>query len=481
MKEQNEERIDAPAVAGQLRQSARPPFLLSETEHKHRPRRGPTGATTDSKAELPDRTAQPRLGYLLKAFPRISETFILNEILELERQGFDLFIYSMITPAEALRHRLADRVRSPITYLPYPLLPASHQVARAHLRAFLQHPLKYLAALWTVVWAFDLDLWERFVQAGLLIPELQRDRIDHVHAGFVHSPGSVGWLVHRITGLPFSLATHAKDLYHSPPRLLRKKLADARLVFTCTRYNVGNLRRLGPSGGIRCLQRVYHGTDLERFQYGPYGLATTPLILSVARFVEKKGLNYLIDACKVLRDQGRDFRCQIIGTGELKQDLLDAIQHSGLQDVVALDGPLDQHELQNFYRQATVFVLPSVITSNGDRDGIPNVLVEAAAVGLPIVSTDVSGIPELIRHRETGLVVPPRNVSALAEALTELLDDAPLCERLRLAAREYIEKEFDLRKNAQRIGSHLRQAMGNDEIRASGLSPTMTPRAEFRR
>ena len=412
----------------------------------------------------PGRAGPSRLGYVLKAFTRISETFILNEILELERQGFDLRIYSLNRPRDTKRHRLAGQVQSPVTYLPEPLLRATPAVALAHVKLLLRSPADYLVTLGQVLISCDPDLVERFIQAGFLAHLLERDGVCHLHAGFVHSPGSVAWLLYLLIGLPFSVATHAKDLYHSPPRLLRKKLASARVVFTCTRYNVGHLRRMAGPAGIRRLRQIYHGTDLERFPFGLCGLADPPLILAVARLVKKKGLQYLIRGCAVLRSRGRRFRCRIIGAGPLHKDLLRLIRSEGLEETVSLEGALEQEQVIDWYRQAAVLALPSIVTSDGDRDGIPNVLVEAAAIGLPIVSTPVSGIPELVHDAETGLLVPPHDPTALADAIERLLDSPELRERLRAAARTTVEREFDLRRNALIVGNELRMAMQAEEL-----------------
>lgn len=400
-----------------------------------------------------------RLAYLLKCFPRLSETFILNEVLELERQGVEMHIYSLNEPQEAVRHRVASEVRSPITYLPYPLLSSAFTYLGAHCELAVRHPLRYVSTLVPILVTFDRDLLERFVQAGLLARMVRRDGVGHLHAGFVHFPGSVAWIVHRITGLSYSLATHAKDWVHSPPGLLRKKLAAAKVVFTCTRDNVAGLQRMAEPHGIRCLRSIYHGVDLERFRFVPCAQADPPLILSVGRLVEKKGLNYLISACGLLRDLGRRFQCRIVAGSRDRWDELSAqIRELGLTAHVVIEGPLENEEVRGWYSQASVFALPCVVAGDGDRDGIPNVLVEAAATGVPIVSTAVSGIPELVRDGETGLVVPERDPKALAAAIERLLDSPELRKELSARARAHVEECFDLRRNAVAIVAELRNA-----------------------
>lgn len=413
----------------------------------------------------PQPSSDPRaeggtIGYLLKCFPRLSETFILNEILELERQGLELRIYSMNAPEEPVRHRLFSRVRSPITYLPFPLLRSAHRYLAAHAALCLRHPGRYLATLASVLCSLDLDLMERFVQAAELARHLRRDGVRHLHAGFVHFPGSVAWIVHRITGMPFSLATHARDVYLSPPKLLKKKLNAASMVLTCSRYNLPHLETLAQPAGIARLRHIYHGADLEQFSFGPTGIADPPLILTVGRLVEKKGVDHLVSACALLRDRRRRFQCRIIaGSRDRWDEIAGQIRALDLGSLVTLEGPLDQAEVSRWYRRAAVFALPCLLASDGDRDGIPNVLVEAAATGVPIVSTAVSGVPELIRDGETGLIVPPRDPEALAEAIERLLDSPKLRAQLATRARAHVESFFDLRRNSEAVAREFRRVL----------------------
>jgi glycosyltransferase involved in cell wall biosynthesis len=403
--------------------------------------------------------AAGRLGYLVRSFPRVSETFIINEILELERQGFDLRVYSMIDPTDAIRHRLVDQIQSPIRYLPNPVWRALGTVIADHCRCLALAPRSYVTTLGCAVATGDLRLIARFPQAPSLVRMLTADGVTHLHAGFVHTPGSLAYLASMLSGVPYSLATHARDLYRAAPALLRKKLAGARVVFTCTRYNVGHLQRVVDRGQAVRVRHVYHGTSLERFRFASCGGIEPPVILAVARLVEKKGLEDLIQACAILRGRARRFNCHIIGTGVLKAPLLRLIRRLGLDRLVTLEGALDQEAVMAWYRRATLMALPCRVARDGDRDGIPNVLIEAAACGLPIVATPVSGIPELVADEQSGLLVPPRDPAALADAIERLLQSADLRERVRVNARKTVEERFDLRRNALAIGHELRAVM----------------------
>jgi glycosyltransferase involved in cell wall biosynthesis len=400
-----------------------------------------------------------RLGYLVKAFPRVSETFIINEILELEAQGLRLHLYTMTEPRDSHRHRLVNRVRSAQVRLPERWALLRPLALWAQLWALVHFPIGYVSALVRVLRFTDAELVHHFFQAACLVRRLDQDGVTHLHAGFVHAPGSVAWIVHEITGRAFSVATHAKDLYHSPPALLQRKLAAARLVFTCTEYNMAYLKDICDPAAFGRVRRIYHGTDLERFSFGPCGLAEPPLILAVARLVEKKGLPDLVRACALLRERSCCFQCRIVGSGVLHSMLLRLIRDLRLDGMVTLEGALDQEQVLARYRQATVVVAPCIVTSDGDRDGIPNVLVEAAACGVPIVSTPVSGVPELIREGRTGLLVPPRDPQAIADAIERLFGSPELRDQLRLAARALVEAELDVRRNARTVGRELRGLM----------------------
>jgi glycosyltransferase involved in cell wall biosynthesis len=416
---------------------------------------------TDSTPVPPDsgNEVEPRMGYLLKMFPRVSETFILNEVLQLERLGMNLHVYSLNEPAEKVRHKLFDTVKSPITYLPFPLTRNAHRYLAAHAKLLVRHPRGYLRTLVEVIRSRDGDLWERFVQGGYLAGLLRRDDVRHVHAGFVHFPGSVAWVVHRITGITFSLATHARDMYLSPPALLKKKLNASSLVLTCTQYNVPNLEAIAGEEGIPRLRRIYHGTKLDRFEFTECGGDDPPLVLSVARLVEKKGLHHLMHACVLLKERGVRFRVRIIGDGEWKEKLRTLLDELGIGDVMSLEGALPQEEVIRWYRRATIFTLPSQITEEGDRDGIPNSIVESMACGLPVLSTPVSGIPELVRDGETGRLVPPCDPEALAAAIAEMLGSRTLRDRIRRGARAAVERTFDLERNAVAVAAELRACL----------------------
>jgi glycosyltransferase involved in cell wall biosynthesis len=257
--------------------------------------------------------------------------------------------------------------------------------------------------------------------------------------------------VSRLTGIPYSFTAHAKDIYHQEVNLdsLRSKIRSARFVVTVSAFNRAYLKSLmsdwpDAPGDVR---RLYNGIDLAAFRPDPAVQREAGLILSVGRLVEKKGLDDLVRACGLLRDRGLPFRCEIIGKGPLKDELNHLIADLHLENRVQLVGAMPQDEVVQAYRRAAIFALPCIIAQDGNRDGLPTVLLEAMATGLPVVSTDVTGVPEIVDAEVNGLIVPQSDPTALADALARLLQNPELREQLALAARRKVEQAFDVRAN----------------------------------
>lgn len=392
-----------------------------------------------------------RIAYILKMYPRFSETFIVNEILELERQGVEVHIYSLHKPDDGRFHASLARVQAPVVYVPqYPLMEMGRIIA-AHRALFRADRRRYLRTLAFALSRGHYYALKRFLQAGVIAEHLQRKPVDACHAHFATSATRVAMFVSRLTGLPYSFTAHAKDIYHRDINLdtLRSKIRSARFVVTVSEFNRVYLQTLmaawpGAPGDIR---RLYNGIDLTVFRPDPSVPREPDLILSVGRLVEKKGFDDLIRACALLAQWGLPFRCEIIGKGPLQDDLNRLIAELGLEGRVQLVGAKPQEEVLRAYRRATLFALPCVIAPDGNRDGLPTVLLEAMATGLPVVSTDVTGVPEIVDDEVNGLIVPPGDPIRLAQALARLLTHPALREQLALAARHKVEQEFDVRKN----------------------------------
>mgnify|MGYP001559877358 CR=1 FL=1 len=393
------------------------------------------------------------VAYLLKTYPKVSENFILQEILDLEALGFGLEIFSLQHPTDAILPSLAEQVLAPVTYLTTLLIERESRPLMAHLRLFITHPWRYVDVLRFARHRPEGLSWSEFIQGGCLAWALLQSGIRHLHAHFATEPAGTAELVHRFIGIPYSLTCHAKDIFLSSPTALRRKIHHAKFVVTCTEANRLHLQRI--AGDSTPIHRLYHGLNLARFD-GLRKLDSSvdtgiPTILSVGRFREKKGFLTLIRACRILVDAGHRFRCQIVGYGPLQPEMEELIRRLDLNETLSLCGKKTLEEVVDLYRHAAIFALPCQVADDGDRDGIPNVFMEAMAMGLPVVSTDVSGIPELIHHNRNGILVPQQDAESLAKALGRLLENPELRLQLGQAGRETIVNNFVSEQSSRRL------------------------------
>jgi glycosyltransferase involved in cell wall biosynthesis len=403
------------------------------------------------------------VGYLTKRFPRLSETFILDEIIGLEAAGVALQLYAIADPAEAVTQPDVARVVSPVVYLRgtgrrgIPRGVAT--TVAAHARLVAADPSHYLAALRAARHERARTGTIRpFLDAGRLAVKLRRVHARHLHAAFAHGPASTARFVHLLTGLPFSFAAHAKDLYLSDPADLAAKAAAAEFVLVCSAAAAAALaERAGPAANIVL---AYHGVDTDRFHPAPTPPQRRPptdelRVLAVGRLVPKKGYPVLLEALGTLVAAGRPVRCEIVGGGPDRAELCRQIDHFGLGEVVTLTGSCTHQQVADAYRRADVFAQASVVLADGDRDGIPNSLLEAMASGLAVVASAVSGIPEAVDDGITGLLVPPDDPGALAAALADLGENNDLRARLGSAARARVVADFDRRVCAERVAARF--------------------------
>lgn len=402
--------------------------------------------------------APTRIAYVMKRYPRLSETFILTEIATMEELGAELALFSLLQPEPPPHHPLVASIKAPLHHLPPAPWARIRTLAAAHGACALRAPARYARALGRLAYSAaqsraPIGVIKQFLRAGFVADRCRRQGVGLIHAHFANAPAAVAWFAATMSGIPYSFTTHAKDLYLTSPRVLRRRIRGARFVTTCTRYNVEHLRTIAPPRDHAKLRLVYHGIDLARFSVRAAARAPRPepLILSVGRLVPKKGFDDLIAACALLRDAGVRFRCEIIGEGALRDAIGRDIDRRGLAGLVQLKGAMTHADLIAYYQQADVFALAPRIVADGDRDGIPNVIAEAMAIGVPVVSTAVSGIPELVQDGHTGLLVPPQDPKALAAALGGLLRDPLAGHRLAEQARARIESGFDCRETTKAL------------------------------
>lgn len=395
-----------------------------------------------------------RIGYVLKMYPRFSETFIVNEILAHESAGTLVQIFSLRAPIDGRFHAAYAQVQAPVHYVP--LEPMKH----TEFWAALQHATSEFPSLWEILQATPYLTARDILQGLWLARFIRTERLDCLHAHFGSVATTVAWLAGALTGVPYVFTAHAKDIFHQEviPDDLRHKVEHAAAVITVSDFNVDYLIRTIGSTPHK-VTRIYNGLDLTRFAY--LSPAERPAqIVAVGRLVEKKGFDDLVAACGLLRDAGRPIPCAIIGAGPLEDSLRCQVQELGLEEWVTLQGPQPQDEIIRAVQQAAVFAAPCVVGSDGNRDGLPTVLLEAMALGAPCVSTDVTGIPELVHHNRTGLIVSQRSPADLAAAIQLLVDDGALRVRLAQAARAMIEDQFDIHRNTVRIRDIYRGAQG---------------------
>jgi glycosyltransferase involved in cell wall biosynthesis len=386
---------------------------------------------------------------VLKGYPRLSETFIAQELLGLERAGFDLVIASLRRPTDGRRHPVHDEIRAPVFYLPEYLHEEPWRVLRA-LLATLPRP-GFRRALRTFLPDLKRDFTRnrlrRFGQGLVLAAEWPQGG-EWLHAHFIHTPASATRYASLILGIPWTCSAHAKDIWTSPDWELSEKLGAARWTVTCTASGFDRLK--GLANGSGSLHLSYHGLDLCRF--GPFAgerpdrdgsdPADPVLILSVGRAVAKKGYDVLLEALALLPPD-LHWRFEHIGGGELLEKLKAQAATLGIADRIAWCGALAQADILDRYRQADLFALACRIGADGDRDGLPNVLVEASSQRLACVSTRISGVPELIADGDNGLLVPPDDPAALAVALERMIRDPALRGRLGTAAERRVRASFD--------------------------------------
>ncbi|WEZ82718.1 glycosyltransferase family 4 protein [Rhizobium sp. 32-5/1] len=386
---------------------------------------------------------------VLKGYPRLSETFIAQELLGLERAGFELVLVALRRPTDKKRHPVHDEIRAPVHYLPEYLHEEPLRVMRAMVSC-LRKP-GFWSGLGTLLGDFRRDRTRnrirRFGQATVLAAEWP-EGAGWLHAHFIHTPASVAAYASLISGIPWTCSAHAKDIWTSPDWELAGKLASTRWTVTCTHTGFDHLQTL--ADGKSKVHLSYHGLDLARF--APFTDDRTlrdgssPLdpvqIVSVGRAVEKKGFDILLRALSLL-PADLHWRFDHIGDGGELKTLRILAETLGLSDRITWRGALDQTDVLARYREADIFALPCRITADGDRDGLPNVLVEASSQRLVCISTNISGVPELLVDGENGFVVPPEDPQAFAWALEAAIRNPALRHRLGDAAERRVRSDFD--------------------------------------
>lgn len=429
-------------------------------------------------------TAPTRVAYIMSRFPKLTETFILYEILALEQQGVAVELYPLLRARNTTVHpegaslwkKLVERLSSP-KGAPTVMHPeAAPLVARAHFEPFFSRrilraqlhflrrkPRAYFGTLWTLLrsnwgsanyFAGALGIFPKTVYTAQL---MAAEGIRHVHAHFANHPAAAAFIVHRLTGIPYSFTAHGADL-QVDQHMLREKVAEAAFVATISDYNRELIVKVCGEQFRDKVAVVRCGVDTQVFQAdrsrrGSAAGAFT--ILCIGTLYEVKGQTYLIEACRLLHERGIDFVCNFVGDGPDLATLREQAARGGIAERVSFLGLRAREEIAGLLQEAHVLSVPSIPTSSGRREGIPVVLMEAMASGVPVVASGISGIPELVEHERGGLLVPPRDPQALANALERLHGDPALRERLGRAGRDKVLREFDLYTNAATLAQRF--------------------------
>ena len=384
-----------------------------------------------------------RIAYVVKRYPRFSETFIVNEILAHERAGVGVDIFSLKTSTDTHFQDILSKVKAPVTYLPDPIGKA------VQFWDAFKEASEILPHFWQRIQCVSHEDYREVHQAIALARMLVEGGHTHVHAHFASAATTVARLAALLAGIPYSLTAHAKDIFHESvnKQFLKAKLIDAAAVVAVSNFNTEYL--LGLSENRASVKRVYNGLPLGQFPFRLKPSAqTNPRVLAVGRFVEKKGFKYLVDAISLLRDQGLEVHCELLGFGELESELRAQVRALGLEMLVQFTGPQPQEKVKEALYRADAFIAPCVVGEDGNRDGLPTVLLEAMALGTPCVSTAVTGIPEVLHHEETGLLVEEHSAKSVAAAIERIVGDKGYADTLAKNARQLIEEHFDADKNA---------------------------------
>jgi len=403
----------------------------------------------------PTSATQPLyIGYILKRYPRFSETFVVNEILAHEREGVKIDIFALGPVEDTHFQDGISRVRAPVTRLEHKHYKPETvwlliQTAFERLPNFAEKLARAKCAVYELTQSISVAL------------EIQNRGIQHLHAHFGTQAATVARLAADFAGITYTFTAHAKDIYfrYAEPTRLDMKMRDAFATVTVSDYNLAYLQQQYGKDAEKAV-RIYNGMDLSKFPYNEF-TSRERHILAVGRLVPKKGFSVLIEALSLLKKQNIRMHCTLVGGGPLYEDLSARTEALDIADTVTMVGPMPQPDIIRLMKNSNMVVAPCVISDDGDRDGLPTVLLESMALGTPVISTQVAGIPELVIDGETGLCVPSENPQALAEAMARLLDDHDICRTFSRNGRALIEGEYDEDRNAAKLRQIFNDAINS--------------------
>jgi colanic acid/amylovoran biosynthesis glycosyltransferase len=436
--------------------------------------------TDISSMETMEQTSSVKLkvAYIMSRFPKLTETFILYEMLAVERQGVQIELYPLLRARSTATHpegasmwlKIIERFRKPqgtpkmhpeakrfmerAHFLPF----FSWPILKANFYYLIRKPLTYFSTIWTLIrtnWGslnYLLGTLSIFPKVAFFARQMTEEGIKHIHAHFANHPAAAAFIINRLTDISYSFTAHGADL-QVDQHMLCEKVSNAAFVVTISNYNKEIILKTCGKQNSERIKVIHCGVDTNVFSPDNINFPEPSnngrfSILCTGTMYEVKGHTYLIEACRLLKEQGLDFACYLVGDGPDRGALSDQVEQSGLSNHVFFQGQRTRMEISDLLKRVDVAVVPSIPTSNGRREGIPVVLMEAMSSSVPVVASDISGIPELVEHEVSGLLVEPRNPRDLALALKQILDNPQLRQRLGQSGREKILREFDLYTNA---------------------------------
>lgn len=397
-----------------------------------------------------------RIAYMMSRFPKISETFILYEIVAVEELGLHVEIFPLVRETEPVQHREAERLAARA----HDVRLVSRSVVAAQLYWLRRRPGAYLSA-WAAAIRGNIRSPRFLVRALAVVPlaatfarRMEELSIDHIHAHWATHPALGAYVASRLTGIPYSFTAHAHDIYVDRP-MLDEKIRGAAFVVTISEFNQRFLERLYGRPAAERVVVIHCGTDTSLFHPPTERVAAPWTIVCIASLQPQKGQTHLIEACRRLAAEGVDLRCLLIGEGEMRPILESQIVEAGLQGRVELLGHQARHRVVELLGAADVVAQPSVILPSGKMEGIPVALMEALAMARPVVATAISGVAELVEDGVTGLLVSPADPTQLTDALRRLHQEPPLAERLGAAGRRRVVEDFDLTRSARQLADRF--------------------------
>jgi len=415
----------------------------------------------NSSESIPNKSQRLKVAYIMSRFPKLTETFILYEMLAMQEQDIEVEVYPLLRERTEVMHPEALQFVQAAHYQPF----ISLSILRANLYFLWKKPRAYLETLWVLLRANWGSFGFLTGALGILLKvvrfayQMETESIDHVHAHFASHPAAAGFIIQRLVGIPYSFTAHGSDL-HRDRHMLCEKVAEAAFVVAISDYNK-ELILAECQGKYRDKVTVIHcGVDTEVFRCRsnetPHEKGKNPfMILCIGTLHEVKGQAYLIEACRKLHERGIDFVCHFVGDGPDRKSLTTLADQAGLLEKTRFHGKLTRDEIARLLLDTDVLAAPSVPTRDGRREGIPVVLMEAMGSGVPVIASNISGIPELVKDQYTGLLVPPRDATSLAKTLERYYTDPGLRRHLGQAGRERVVGDFDLDTNAAKLAQHF--------------------------